>query len=65
MDGQRETLARIHQAAMDEFLEKGFADSSLRQIVKNAGVLTAMMFLQKTRKPPQAAGKCCLTHIHV
>ena len=29
MDGQRETLARIHQAVMDEFLEKGFADSSL------------------------------------
>ena len=44
MDGQRETLARIHQAAMDEFLEKGFADSSLRQIVKNAGVTTGAFY---------------------
>ena len=26
MDGQSETLTRIHQAAMEEFLDKGFAD---------------------------------------
>ena len=27
MEGQSETLTRIHQAAMEEFLEKGFADA--------------------------------------
>ncbi len=44
MDGQRETLTRIHQAAVDEFLEKGFTDASLRQIVKNAGVTTGAFY---------------------
>lgn len=44
MDGQSETLTRIHQAAMEEFLEKGFADASLRQIVKNAGVTTGAFY---------------------
>ena len=44
MEVQSETLARIHQAAMEEFLEKGFADASLRQIVKNAGVTTGAFY---------------------
>lgn len=44
MDGQSETLTRIHQAAMEEFLDKGFADASLRQIVKNAGVTTGAFY---------------------
>lgn len=44
MEGQSETLARIHQAAMEEFLEKGFADASLRKIVKNAGVTTGAFY---------------------
>lgn len=44
MDGQSETLTRIHQAAMEEFLNKGFADASLRQIVKNAGVTTGAFY---------------------
>ena len=44
MEGQSETLTRIHQAAMEEFLEKGFADASLRQIVKNAGVTTGAFY---------------------
>ena len=44
MEGQSETLIRIHQAAMEEFLEKGFADASLRQIVKNAGVTTGAFY---------------------
>lgn len=44
MEGQNETLVRIHQAAMDEFLEKGFADASLRKIVKNAGVTTGALY---------------------
>ena len=34
------TLERIQQAAMEEFLDKGFLGASLRQIVKNAGVTT-------------------------
>ena len=32
------TLEKIHEAAMAEFLDKGFQGASLRQIVKNAGV---------------------------
>lgn len=39
-EAEQNTLERIQQAAMEEFLEKGFADASLRQIVKNAGVTT-------------------------
>ena len=34
------TLEKIQEAAMDEFLNKGFLGASLRQIVKNAGVTT-------------------------
>ena len=34
------TLNKIQQAAIDEFLEKGFRGASLRQIVKHAGVTT-------------------------
>ena len=44
MEERSGTLARIHQAAMEEFLEKGFADASLRQIVKNAGVTTGAFY---------------------
>lgn len=33
------TLERIQLAAVDEFLEKGFHGASLRQIVKQAGVM--------------------------
>ena len=33
MDGQSETLTRIHQAAMEAVLEKGFPDASLLQCV--------------------------------
>ena len=32
------TLNKILQAALDEFLEKGFRGASLRHIVKHAGV---------------------------
>ena len=32
------TLQKIHKAAKDEFLEKGFQSASLRNIVKTAGV---------------------------
>ena len=31
------TLEKIQEAAMTEFLDKGFLGASLRQIVKNAG----------------------------
>ena len=34
------TLEKIQQAALAEFLDKGFLGASLRQIVKNAGVST-------------------------
>ena len=44
MEERSGTLARIHQAAMEEFLEKGFSDASLRQIVKNAGVTTGAFY---------------------
>ena len=38
------TLANIHEAAIKEFLEKGFRGASLRQIVKNAGVTTGAFY---------------------
>ena len=38
------TLESIEQAAMQEFLEKGFQGASLRQIVKNARVTTGAFY---------------------
>ena len=38
------TLERIQQAALTEFLNKGFLGASLRQIVKNAGVTTGAFY---------------------
>ena len=38
------TLEGIQQAAMNEFLDKGFQGASLRQIVKNAGVTTGAFY---------------------
>lgn len=39
-----DTLANIQQAAMEEFLERGFLGASLRQIVKTAGVTTGAFY---------------------
>ena len=39
-----DTLQKIQQAALDEFLEKGFLGASLRQIVKHAGVTTGAFY---------------------
>ena len=50
------TLARIQRTAMDEFLEKGFADASLRQIVKNAGVTTGAFYGYYSSKEALFAG---------
>ena len=38
------TLEKIHEAAMAEFLDKGFQGASLRQIVKQAGVTTGALY---------------------
>ncbi len=38
------TLEKIQQAALTEFLDKGFLGASLRQIVKNAGVTTGAFY---------------------
>ena len=38
------TLEKIEQAALAEFLDKGFLGASLRQIVKNAGVTTGAFY---------------------
>ena len=40
----RETLNKIHEAAEKEFLEKGFKDASLRNIVKMVGVTTGAFY---------------------
>lgn len=40
----RNTLEHIQQAAIEEFLAKGFRGASLRQIVKNAGVTTGAFY---------------------
>ena len=39
-----DTLKRIREAALEEFLEKGFLGASLRQIVKAAGVTTGAFY---------------------
>lgn len=44
IETEQTTMERIHRAAMEEFLEKGFADASLRKIVKNAGVTTGAFY---------------------
>ncbi len=38
------TLKKIQRAAISEFLDKGFKDASLRQIVKSAGVTTGAFY---------------------
>ena len=38
------TLEKIQQAALTEFLDKGFLSASLRQIVRNAGVTTGAFY---------------------
>lgn len=38
------TLEKIQQAALTEFLDKGFLSASLRQIVKNAGATTGAFY---------------------
>ena len=38
------TLEKIQQAALAEFLDKGFLGASLRQIVKNAGATTGAFY---------------------
>ena len=38
------TLEKIQEAAMAEFLDKGFQGASLRQIVKQAGVTTGALY---------------------
>ena len=38
------TLEKIQEAALTEFLKKGFLGASLRQIVKNAGVTTGAFY---------------------
>lgn len=38
------TLEKIHSAAKEEFLQKGYRTASLRNIVKNAGVTTGAFY---------------------
>ena len=38
------TLEKIQEAALAEFLDKGFQGTSLRQIVKNAGMTTGAFY---------------------
>ena len=44
VEGSSATLEKIQQAALTEFLDKGFLSASLRQIVKNAGVTTGAFY---------------------
>lgn len=44
MESSSSTLEKIQQAALTEFLDKGFLSASLRQIVKNAGVTTGAFY---------------------
>mgnify|MGYP000010756719 FL=1 len=38
------TLENIHRAAKAEFLEKGYKDASLRNIVKSVGMTTGAFY---------------------
>ncbi|MFR8874441.1 MAG: TetR/AcrR family transcriptional regulator [Oscillospiraceae bacterium] len=44
MNGKLTTLDRIHRAAKTEFLEKGYKDASLRNIVKSVGMTTGAFY---------------------
>ena len=44
IDKNLTTLERIHQAAKTEFLEKGYKDASLRNIVKSVGMTTGAFY---------------------
>ncbi len=41
---ESQTLQRIHEQAVEEFLEKGFRGASLREIVKKLGVTTGAFY---------------------
>ena len=44
IDGNLTTLERIHRAARAEFLQKGYKDASLRNIVKSVGMTTGAFY---------------------
>lgn len=44
MEDKQSTLEKIHMAARQEFMEKGFQAASLRNIVKAAGVTTGAFY---------------------
>lgn len=44
MSIDKNTKKRIEESAIKEFMEKGFAKASLRQIVKNAGLTTGAFY---------------------
>ena len=44
IEGNLTTLERIHRAAKAEFLQKGYKDSSLRNIVKSVGMTTGAFY---------------------
>ncbi len=44
MSEEQKTLEKIKNAAKEEFLEKGFRDAGLRDIVKKAGVTTGAFY---------------------
>ncbi len=44
INGNPITLGRIHQAAKTEFLQKGYKDASLRNIVKSVGMTTGAFY---------------------
>lgn len=43
-EGKQSTLEKIHRAAKQEFIEKGFQAASLRNMVKTAGVTTGAFY---------------------
>ena len=44
INGNGTTLENIHRAAKAEFLEKGYKDASLRNIVKSVGMTTGAFY---------------------
>ena len=60
INGNGTTLENIHRAAKAEFLEKGYKDASLRNIVKSVGMTTGAFYGYYKSKEELFEAKMCI-----